>query len=99
MSSNYPPSSYPGSESVSSSANDTTSMTSSGTRAPTMDRVVQGAHQTIDRLADKAAPHVERVSTSLHHNIDQARQVSDEWTESMRATVREVGMLISRLSR
>lgn len=75
-----------------------------------LQRVVQGAHQTIDRLADTAAPHVQRLSENLDHKSGQVRDMSDEWTDSLRTTVREnpiaavatalaLGMLISRLTR
>lgn len=73
-------------------------------------RVVQGAHQTIDRLAESAAPHVHRLSEGLDSRSGQVREMSEEWTESLRTTVREhplaavatalaVGMLIARISR
>jgi ElaB/YqjD/DUF883 family membrane-anchored ribosome-binding protein len=59
------------------------------------DRVVQGAHQAIDRLADSAAPHVHRLqqgmasaSNALHERADQARDIGDEWAASLRTTVR-----------
>jgi ElaB/YqjD/DUF883 family membrane-anchored ribosome-binding protein len=61
-----------------------------------LDRVVQGAHETIDRLADSAAPHVQRLqqgmasaSDSLHERADLARETGDEWAESLRGTVRD----------
>jgi len=80
-------------------------------------RIAQGAHQAIDRLAESAAPYLnplqERVSGAgddWQARADRAREVTDEWTESLRCTVREnplasvgialaVGMLIARLSR
>lgn len=78
-------------------------------------RIAQSAHQTIDRLAETAAPHVSRLQENLsgdalHQRADQVREVGDEWTESLRCTVREnplaavgvalaVGLLIARLSR
>ena len=82
-----------------------------------MSRVVQGAHQTIDRLAETAAPHVQKLTqnvnsagSALHDRADQAREMGDEWAESVRSTVREnplaavgvalaVGMLIAKLTR
>ncbi|MEO8297567.1 MAG: hypothetical protein ABI574_07125 [Burkholderiales bacterium] len=61
-----------------------------------MNRVVQSAHQTIDRLAEKAGPHVERIqqgvtgaNEKLHQQADQLGKLSSEWTESLRCTVRE----------
>lgn len=87
-------------------------------RAPgdLLDRVVEGAHQAIDRLADGAAPHVQRLQQgvadagdALHERAGQAREMGDEWVESLRGTVREhplaavatalaVGVLIARLT-
>lgn len=69
-------------------------------------RVVHGAHETIDRLAETAAPHVQRLSEGTGH----MREVGDEWTESLRTTVREnplaavatalaIGMLVARITR
>ena len=55
----------------------------------------QGAYETIDRLADSAAPAAqqlgERVSAAgnaLHAKTDQLRDTRDEWVESVRTTVR-----------
>lgn len=79
-------------------------------------RVAQGAHQTIDRLADSALPAVGKLQSGvegmgerLHSGADHMRELGDEWTESMRTTVREhpvtsvlvalaAGMLIARLT-
>jgi ElaB/YqjD/DUF883 family membrane-anchored ribosome-binding protein len=61
-----------------------------------MRRVVQGAHEAVDRLADKAIPAVERLrgsyndaAESLKQKADQAADLKDEWTESLRMAVRE----------
>jgi ElaB/YqjD/DUF883 family membrane-anchored ribosome-binding protein len=61
-----------------------------------MRRVVQGAHEAVDRLADKAIPAVERLrgsyndaAESLKQKADQAVDLKDEWTESLRMAVRE----------
>ncbi|MCW5659575.1 MAG: hypothetical protein KIT60_17890 [Burkholderiaceae bacterium] len=78
-------------------------------------RIAQSAHETIDRLAETAAPHVSRLQGSLsgdalHQRADQVRELRDEWTESLRETVREnplaavgialaVGVLVARLTR
>jgi len=80
-------------------------------------RIAQTAHQTIDRLAETAAPHVNRLQEgfagagdTLHARADQAREVGDEWAETLRCTVREnplaavgvalaVGLLVARLTR
>ena len=59
-------------------------------------RVVQGAHDTVDRLADTAAPHVQRLaegvdtaSDTLHERADQVRDAGDVLADSLRNTVRE----------
>lgn len=76
----------------------------------TFTRVVQGAHQTIDRLAETAAPHVQRLSETVQSGTGTVRDVSEEWTESLRTTVREnpiaavatalaIGLLVARLTR
>jgi ElaB/YqjD/DUF883 family membrane-anchored ribosome-binding protein len=61
-----------------------------------LERVVQGAHQTIDRLADAVSPHLQRmqsgVSTageSLTARKEELRETTDEWADSLRDTVRE----------
>ena len=60
-----------------------------------MKRVVQGAHDTIDRLADGAAPTVrqlgQRVTSAedaVRAQTTQMRETGDEWAESLRRTVR-----------
>ena len=62
---------------------------------PLTDRMAQGAHHTIDRLVETAAPHIERMEGALAgatgHLKDQARHVrekGDEWADDLRATVR-----------
>ena len=61
-----------------------------------MNRVVQGAHQTIDRLAGHAAPHVDRLEEklvgadhALHERADHLREVGEGYVRSLRDTVRE----------
>ncbi|HEY6133910.1 MAG TPA: hypothetical protein VIW70_08035 [Rubrivivax sp.] len=79
-------------------------------------RIVRGAHETVDRVAAKAAPVVEQVKGGVNHasevahaRADQMTQLGDEWTQSLRSTVREhplaalavalaVGVVISRMS-
>jgi ElaB/YqjD/DUF883 family membrane-anchored ribosome-binding protein len=79
-------------------------------------RVVQGAHEAVDRIADKAIPAVERLkdtyagaTEAIKHRADQAVDLKDEWTESLRAAVREhplaaigtalaIGALLARLT-
>src|SRR6185312_15325073 len=81
-----------------------------------MRRVVQGAHEAVDRLADKAIPAVERLrgtyndaAESLRQRADQAIDLKDEWTESLRTAIREhpiaavgtalaLGVIIARLT-
>ena len=85
--------------------------------APILDRVVRSAHDTIDRLAETAAPHVQKLeatvgsaSEQLQANAERARELGDEWAESLRCTVRDnplaavavalvAGALIARLVR
>lgn len=62
---------------------------------PLTDRMAQGAHHTIDRLAETAAPHVERLgdavsnaSLRLKEQARHAREAGDEWAEGLRVTVR-----------
>jgi ElaB/YqjD/DUF883 family membrane-anchored ribosome-binding protein len=61
-----------------------------------MGRVVQGAHDTIDRLAETAEPHVLRIqeevasaADAVHSRASQLRETGDEWAESLRSTVRD----------
>lgn len=72
-------------------------------------RVVQGAHQTIDRLAETAAPHVQRLQEGAGARAEHAKEIGDEWAESVRCTVRDnplaavatalaLGVLIARLT-
>jgi len=65
-----------------------------------MERVVQGAHQAIDRLAEQAAPHVQRLEEKLgnaddmlHQRADQWREMGDVYVGSLRDTVRENPLL------
>lgn len=55
----------------------------------------QGAHDIIDRLADRAEPAVRQLGESvsaaektLHAKTDQLRDTRDEWIEGARTTVR-----------
>ena len=57
--------------------------------------MAEGAHHTIDRLAETAAPHIERMEGALagatEQLKDQARHLQekgDEWVDDLRATVR-----------
>ena len=60
-----------------------------------LNTAVQGAHHTIDRIAESAAPAVRHLGDSvataneaLHVKANQLRVTRDEWAESARYTVR-----------
>lgn len=60
-----------------------------------LDSAVQGAHDTVDRLAASAAPAVRQLGDNvaaaeeaLHAKTDQLRHTRDEWVEGVRTTVR-----------
>jgi ElaB/YqjD/DUF883 family membrane-anchored ribosome-binding protein len=62
----------------------------------TVERLKQGAHEAVDRIADKAGPTVERLkstldnaSTSVRSQVDGMHAVQEEWMVSARAKVRE----------
>jgi len=74
----------------------TDAMGSTESQGDVLTRVVQGAHQTIDRLAETAAPHAQRLQDGvasagnlLHSRAEHAREVGGEWAETLRCTVRE----------
>jgi ElaB/YqjD/DUF883 family membrane-anchored ribosome-binding protein len=59
------------------------------------DRMAQGAHHTIDRLAETTAPHLQRLEEAvtgagvqLKKQARQAREAGDEWAEGLRTGVR-----------
>lgn len=73
--------------------------------AELLDKVVRGAHQSIDRLEQSVSGAAEALQARGEH----WRETGDEWTESLRTTVREhplaaigvalaLGMLIARLT-
>ena len=78
------------------------------------ERVVQGAHRTVDRLAETADGLREGMDDpdaagSLGERLDEFRALGDEWADSLRSTVREhplaalaaavaVGVIIARAS-
>ena len=78
-----------------------------------MSRVVAGAHDTIDRLAETAAPHVERLQQAgdqMGVRAEHLREIGDEWTQSLRETIRQnplaavavaaaLGVLLARVAR
>lgn len=58
--------------------------------------MTQGAHQTIDRLAEQVAPQLQRLqqnmadaSGMLDERADQIRETADAWMATLRSTVRE----------
>lgn len=78
---------------------DTSMLPDSEKDAPTavglMKQAVQGAHATIDRLADGAAPAVQQLSESvsatesaLNAKADELRETRDEWADGVRTMVR-----------
>ena len=101
----------------SSSGLDSASSAMASPSGDMLSRVVERAHATIDRLAETAAPHVHRLQEGassaggmLHSHADQAREMGDEWAQSLRGTVREnplaavaaalaLGVIIAKLSR
>jgi ElaB/YqjD/DUF883 family membrane-anchored ribosome-binding protein len=61
-----------------------------------LNHAVQGAHDTIDRVADAATPaarqlgeRVAAVEDALHANTDQLRETKDQWVGGVRDTVRK----------
>jgi ElaB/YqjD/DUF883 family membrane-anchored ribosome-binding protein len=90
-------------------ANGTATATAdTGSGGNMLGRVVQGAHQTLDRLADTAAPHVQRLQEGLDVGTEQVKEIGDQWAQSLRCSVREnpltavatamaVGVLVARL--
>jgi len=90
--------SYPSNLPRAASADDPVGSGSVGTsthQQPLADRMAQGAHHTIDRLAATAGPHIEHMEVALagatEHVKDQARharEMGDEWVDGLRATVR-----------
>jgi ElaB/YqjD/DUF883 family membrane-anchored ribosome-binding protein len=74
----------------------TAGTTPTSTRPELMRRVVDGAHATIDRLAETAEPVVTRLTDgmggtagSLQERADHLREVGDEWAENLRGSVRQ----------
>lgn len=61
----------------------------------TLNRVVQGAHNAVDRLAESAAPKIRQLGETLtdaeialRARADQLGRTRDAWAESLRGTVR-----------
>ena len=81
---------------LSGEVGDLSGLGSSAGSSDPMNRVVQGAHQAVDRIAERAAPVVERLkshmsgaSDSMHTSVEQWSAMQDEWVETARTTVRE----------
>lgn len=62
---------------------------------PLTNRMAQGAHHTIDKLAETAAPHIERIEGALTGatgqlklRARQAREKGEEWADDLRSSVR-----------
>lgn len=86
-----------------------------GVHAPTdgselVSRVAQGLHETVDRVAEKAGPAVQKIEVTVHDQMNRARELSDEYANSLRGTVRErpltsvlvalaAGVILSRITR
>jgi ElaB/YqjD/DUF883 family membrane-anchored ribosome-binding protein len=102
MASNSP---YSGSTSARSGGNSTGASTggTSGSAGETIDRVKQGAHDTIGQLAERAKPAMERLGSSaesVKSSVDEASRAiraragemqatSDDWMQTLRSTIRE----------
>jgi ElaB/YqjD/DUF883 family membrane-anchored ribosome-binding protein len=61
-----------------------------------LDKVVRSAHQSLDRLAETAAPHLGQLEHSLSGAAEALqsrgehwRETGDAWAEELRSTVRE----------
>jgi ElaB/YqjD/DUF883 family membrane-anchored ribosome-binding protein len=64
--------------------------------ADLMSRMVQGAHEAIDHLAERATPPLEQLAQGLaqagddlHGKAEQWRATGDEWADGLRGSVRE----------
>jgi len=82
-----------------------------------LNRVTESAHKAVDRMAEKAGPAVEKIESSMLHaneslgeQAQHIRELGDEWTHTLRDTVREnpltavllavtAGALIARMTR
>jgi ElaB/YqjD/DUF883 family membrane-anchored ribosome-binding protein len=74
----------------------TTSGTTETRSGELLDKVVRSAHQSLDRLAETAAPHLGQLEHSLsgaaealHSRGEHWRETGDAWAEELRSTVRE----------
>lgn len=82
-----------------------------------VNRMAESAHGAVDRLAERAGPAVDKLESgvvqaneALHEQAQRMREMGDEWTHSLRNTVRQhpltsvllamlAGAFISRISR
>jgi ElaB/YqjD/DUF883 family membrane-anchored ribosome-binding protein len=69
---------------------------SSAQGGASMDRMVQSAHEAVDRFAEKAAPALEKLRSTmgsatekLPMSRDELSAMQEEWVSSLRETVRE----------
>lgn len=80
-----------------------------GSGSDMLGSVVQGAHATIDRLAQSVEPTVRKLQDGVGARSEHMRELGDEWAESLRCTVRDnplaavatalaLGVLIARLT-
>ena len=61
-----------------------------------LERAVQGAHETVDRLAESATPAVEQLSAgmdqasaAISEHAEEISALQREWTAALREAVRE----------
>ncbi len=61
-----------------------------------MGRVVRGAHDTVDRLTETAAPQLQRLqegvsvaTEAVQARATQLRETGEEWADSLRGTVQK----------
>lgn len=62
--------------------------------------LAEGVHQTINHLAEQAAPHAERLQEqwsnagdALDESADELRELSDAWLDALRSSVRDHPLL------
>jgi hypothetical protein len=90
--------------------------TSGSAAAPLLDSVVRGVHDSVDRVAARVAPALDQLvggaqdaSQAVRQRAHDVGELGQEWTETLRATVRDhplaclaaalaVGVLVSRLA-
>jgi ElaB/YqjD/DUF883 family membrane-anchored ribosome-binding protein len=107
----------PSSVGTSNSAPPTGGMPREGQAKDLVNRMTESAHGAVDKLAEKAGPAVQKLESgvvqaneALHEQAHRMREMGDEWTHSLRNTVREnpltavllamaAGALFSRMSR